>query len=599
LIKLSDYVIQRLAQEVRHVFFLPGGGCMHLVDSLGRCDAIERVCNLHEQACAVAADAYGQYTNHLGVALVTTGPGGTNAITGVAGAWLESTPCLIVSGQVKRADMVGARGVRQMGFQEIDIVRVAAPITKYAVTITEPESIRYHLDKAIYLAQHGRPGPAWLDIPLDVQAAQIDETTLRAFDPAEVASPRDHTLLAQVSQTIELLNHSERPIILVGNGVRSAKATDLFLELIESLGIPVLTTWKMLDVLPEAHRLYVGRPGMVGQRGANFAQQNSDWLLTIGARLDLGQTGYTHSTFARAAKKIMVDVDPAEIGKMMMPIDVPICADAGDFLREFLRQIKRVTLTERTSWLARCQAWKARYPIILPEYWQEKNGVSNYALLQVLAEEMADGDLLVPGSSGACSEVTAQAFQMLHQIRTFGCHGLGPMGFGVPASIGGCLASGRQRTVCIDGDGGFQMNIQELETIRRLNLPIKFFILNNDGYASIRATQQNYFAGRYVGSHPASGLTLPDTCRVASAYGLSTAQISSHDHLRARVRETLDRAGPVICDVKITPNQATAPRLSSMQKPDGSMVSKPLEDLVPFLERDEFLANMIIPPLDE
>jgi acetolactate synthase-1/2/3 large subunit len=598
LIKLSDYVIQRIAQEVRHLFFLPGGGCMHLVDSLGRCKEIEHISNLHEQACAIAADAYGQYTNHLGVALVTTGPGGTNTITGVAGAWLESTPCLFVSGQVKRADMVGSRGTRQMGFQEIQIVRIVSSITKYAVTVTEPESIRYHLDKAIYLAQQGRRGPVWIDIPLDVQAAQIDETALRAFDPGEVESLPDHELLArQVRQTIELLNQSERPVILVGNGVRSAQAIDLFLSLIEQLNIPVLTTWKMLDTLPEAHRLYIGRPGMVGQRAANFAQQNSDWLLTIGARLDLGQTGYTHPTFARAAKKIMVDIDPAEIGKMAMPIDVPICGDAGAFLAEFLRQLDRVAPKDRASWLARCREWKTRYPVILPEYWHEKKGVNNYVLLQVLAEEMADGDLLVPGSSGACSEVTAQAFQMQHRIRTFGCHGLGPMGFGVPASIGACIASGRRRTICIDGDGGFQMNIQELETIRRLSLPIKFFILNNDGYGSIRATQQAYFAGRYVGANPASGLTFPDTLKIADAYGLGRAQILNHEQIRARVRAVLDQNGPVICDVKITPHQVTAPRVTSRQMPDGSMVSNPLEDLWPLLERDEFLANMLVPPI--
>ena len=598
--KLSDYVIGRVAEEVGHVFMLAGGGCMHLVDSVGRCRDLEHVCNLHEQACAIAADAYGQYTNNLGVALVTTGPGGTNTLTGVAAAWLESTPCLVISGQVKRADLSTGRGVRQMGFQEINIVDIVRPITKRAVTVTEPSTIKYHLEKALYLARHGRPGPVWIDIPLDVQAAEIDETELKKFDPGEIANPFDPDLLKrQVNNTIQLLNQAERPVILVGNGVRLAKGIDDFLELIEILQVPVLTTWKAIDFLPEDHPLYLGRPGAVGQRGANFAQQNSDWILILGARLDLGQTGYNHRNFARAAKKIMVDVDPAEIRKMDTTIDVPVCADARDFIQEVIRQRDLIVPRDRSTWWARCREWKAKYPVVLPEYWEDEQGVNNYVLADVLSDEMSGDDLLVPGSSGACSELTMQAIRVKPGMRIFNSQGLGAMGFGIPASIGGCVASGRKRTVCIDGDGGFQLNIQELETVKRLNLPIKFFVLNNDGYASIRATQRNYFDGRYVGSSPESGLTLPDTLKIASAYGLSTMQIEDHRHIRERVRQVLEQDGPVVCDVKISPNQVTAPRLSSMQRADGSMVSKPLEDLWPFLEREEFLANMVIPPLDE
>lgn len=598
--KLSDYVIARVAQEVRHIFLLPGGGCMHLVDSVGRNRDLEFVCNLHEQASAIAAEAYGQYTNHLGAALVTTGPGGTNTITGVAGAWLDSTPCLFVSGQVKRADLATGRGVRQMGFQEIGIVDIVRPITKYAVTVTEPRAIRYHLEKALHLARSGRPGPAWLDIPLDVQAAEVDLADLPAFDPQEVAAPAAPERLAeQVSRAIDLLNQAERPVILVGNGVRLAQAQAEFLELCEWLQVPVLTTWKALDLLPDDHPLYVGRPGAVGQRGANFAQQNADFILTVGARLDLGQTGYNHANFARVARKVMVDIDAAEIAKMQTPIDVPVCADARAFLQEMLRQRGRVAPRERSAWLARCQEWKRRYPVILPEYWQEREGVNLYVLVDVLADALQPGDLLIPGSSGACSEVTLQAWRSRPGVRVFNTPGLGAMGFGVPASLGGCLAAGRARTVCIDGDGGFHMNSQELETIRRLGLPIKFFVLNNAGYASIRATQQAYFQGRLVASSFDSGLTLPDIRRIAEAYGVATDVIMNHEQIRETVRRVLERPGPVVCEVQVTPNQTTAPRLSSYQRADGTMASRPLEDLWPFLPREEFYANMVIPPLPE
>jgi acetolactate synthase-1/2/3 large subunit len=601
MIKLSDYVIQFVVNlGVKHIFLLPGGGCMHLIDSVGRNPDLQFICNLHEQTCAIAADAYGQYTNKLGVALVTTGPGGTNTITGLAAAWLDSTPCLFISGQVKRADLAAPHEVRQMGFQEINIVKLVSPITKYAVMVTEPNEIRYHLEKATYLARTGRPGPVWVDIPLDVQATMIEEEELARFDPHEVETPADPAALQhQVSATIDLLNRSDRPVILAGNGIRLAKGQTEFLRLIELLKIPILTTWKAIDFVPETHELFAGRPGIVGQRGANFVQQNADCFLAIGARLDYGQIGYSHSVFARAAKKIMVDIDPAEIRKMMTPIDVPIHADAKAFLEEFLRQAVKLADKDRSAWLKRCKEWQARYPVVLPEYWQDKNYVNQYVLIDVLADEMSDGDLLIPGSSGACCEATMQAFRMKEGIRSFYTPGLGAMGFGVPASIGGCIASGGRRTVCIDGDGGFHMNCRELEVVRRLNLPIKFFVLNNQGYGSIRATQRNYFEGHYVASDAKSGLTLPDTIRVAQAYGIPTRKLLNHTDLRQRVKEVLATEGPVVCDVMVPPDQATAPRLSSAQRADGSMISKPLEDLWPFLDRQEFLANMIIPPLEE
>lgn len=599
--KLSDFVMDFVADlGVKDVFMLPGGGCMHLLDSLGRSPRLRFICNLHEQASAVAAEAYAQYTNNMGVALVTTGPGGTNTITGVAGAWLDSTPCLFISGQVKRTDCVGDRGVRQMGFQEINIVKVVGSLTKYAVTIVDPESVRYHLEKAVYLARSGRPGPVWIDIPLDIQAAMIDEGKLSGFDPREVAVTDDSAALRrQISDTIQLLNQSERPVILAGNGIRLSNAYDKFLQLIELLRIPVLTTWKTIDFIPETHALYCGRPGSIGQRGANFTQQNSDLLISIGARLDYGQTGYTHKNFARAAKKVMVDIDSTEIKKMMTPIDVPVPADAGAFIREFLQQANKLAVKDRSSWLARCKAWQAKYPVILSRYREEKEYVNHYMLIDALSEEMTGNDLLVPGSSGASSEVSMQAFRVKEGMRIFNTEGLGSMGFGVPAAIGGCIASGGKRTVCIDGDGGFHMNSQELEVVKRLKLPIKYFILNNDGYGSIRTTQRNYFQGRYVASNPESGLTLPDIRKIGEAYGIRTFQLRNHADLLKKVREILDADGPAVTEVMVSPDQYTAPKLSSYAKQDGTMVSRPLEDLWPFLDRKEFEANMIIPSLTE
>jgi len=573
---------------------------MHLVDSVGRNHDITYICNLHEQAAAIAADAYGQYTNNLGVALVTTGPGGTNTITGVAAAWLDSTACLFISGQVKRADLVGERGVRQMGFQEINIVKLVESVTKYAVTVTEPNSIRYHLEKAVYLAQTGRPGPVWIDIPLDVQAAMVEESELAGFNSSEADIPTDSVLLRQqVNASIELFNESQRPVLLVGNGVRLAKGQAEFLRLIEILKAPVLTTWRAIDFLPETHWLFAGRPGAVGQRGANFTQQNADYLLIIGARMDLGQTGYNHQNLARAAKKVMVDIDATEICKMMTPIDIPVNADARAFLEEFLRRSNKIIPKDRSSWLKKCKDWQARYPVVSPEYWHERKYVNHYVLIDVLSDEMSAGDLLIPGSSGACCEATMQAFRMKQGIRSFYTPGLGAMGFGVPAAIGGCIASGGRRTVCIDGDGGFHMNSRELEVVKRLNLPIKFFVLNNQGYGSIRFTQRNYFGGHFVASDIQSGLTLPDISKIGQAYGIATRRLLNHTDIRREVREVLETEDPVVCEVMVSPDQVTIPRLSSMQQPDGSILSKPLEDLWPFLDRQEFLSNMIIPPLEE
>ena len=595
MIKLSDYVIQFIEQRgVKDIFLLPGGGCIHLVDSIGK-SSVNFICNLHEQACSIAADAYGQYTNNLGVCLVTTGPGGTNAMTGLAAAWLDSTPMLVLSGQVQKKDMINRRGTRQIGFQEIDMVSVVKPLTKYAATIVEPTLVRYHLEKAVYLATHGRPGPVWVDIPLDVQAAQIDETSLVGYTPEKKITPN---INKQVSRIIEALNRSERPAILAGNGIRLGGAIDAFEELAEILKIPVLLTWKAIDFMEEEHPLFVGRPGGVGQRGANFSQQNSDFLMCIGARLDHGQTAYQHKFFARGATKVIVDVDENEINKLEMDIAYPMAVDAGEFIDEMLRQKDKIN-TNATAWLTQCKEWQKRYPVILSEYWDEKEHVNNYVFIDALSDVAPEGSLIVPGSSGGCSEVTMQAFRMKKDMRMFNSEGLGPMGFGIAAAIGACVGASRQETICIDGDGGFIMNIQELETVKRLNLPIKFFVLNNNGYVSIRNTQNTHFDGNLVASGESSGLSLPSLEKNAAVYGIPYYRIETPQHIHAYIQDVVNTPGPVICEVMLPTTHVTAPKTSVYKKADGSFSARPMEDLAPFLDREEFRSNMFIGVIDE
>jgi acetolactate synthase-1/2/3 large subunit len=607
--KLSDTMMQFVAdQGVRHVFLVTGGGAMHLNESLARCKALEPVCNSHEQASAICAEAYAKATNALGVAMVTTGPGGTNAVTGVAGAWLDSTPVLFISGQVKRPDrMFDAEGkplgMRQLGVQEVDIVSIVRPITKYAVTVLDPNTIRYHMEKAVYLARTGRPGPVWIDVPLDVQASPIEDfAALPGFDPAEEGTKAPETatdLQEQVRQTILALNKSERPLLFAGNGIRLALAEKEFHELRKLLNIPIAATWCAADLVPSDEPLYVGRPGSVAARGANFALQNCDFLLALGVRLDFAITGYAPDKLAREAHKTVVDIDAAELAKLHPHIDQPVCADARAFLTEMLRQLAAIEPRDRSAWDGRCAEWKHRYPVVTEEHRDPATLVSIYHLAEVIGTETKANDQLVSGSSGAGIEIFLLACPTRTGQRIYHTAGLGSMGFGLPMSIAVSIAAGRRQTICVDGDGGFQFNIQELETVARLNLPIKFFVLNNDGYASIRASQKNYFGEASIGCDDQTGLSVPNLSKIAESYGIQSAVIADQRNLREDVRRVLDMAGPVLCDVRVIPDETRAPRLSSAQRPDGSFVSKPLEDLWPFLDRKEFLANMIVKPLEE
>lgn len=592
LVKVSDYIIKFINEKmsVKHVFILSGGGWMHMLNSLGENKNIDYICTLHEQGAAIAAEAYGQYTNNIGVAIVTTGPGGTNAITGVTAAWIDSTPMMVISGQVKRADMIGDKGIRQMGPQEVDIVPIVKPITKYAVSVLEPKEIRYHLEKAYHLATTGRKGPVWLDIPLDVQGAMVDEYSLEGFIPEkEKKIVPDFSI--NLEKTIELINNSKKPVILAGNGIHLAGVKDEFIKLAEKLDIPILTTWKTIDFIEQEHRLFAGRPGSIASRGANFTLQNADLLITIGARMDLPQTAFNHKNFGKNAKKVIVDIDENEINKMQMDIDVKFVADAKDFVLGLAKNLEKITY-KNNGWIEKCNELKNKYPVTLPEFFEQKEYVNTYVLLDALSKQMSENDMLVPGSSGSCSEVSCQAFKTKKGQVVLNNQGLGSMGFGLPASIGACIASGGRKTICVNGDGGFMMNIQELETVRRLNLPIKFFILNNDGYGSIRNMQNAHFKGLYVGSGRTSGVTLPDMQKVASAFEIPSCVIKNQQNIEAEVKKVLDSKGPFICEVMISPEQQTQPRVSSIKLEDGSMMSKPIEDMWPFLAQEEIENNM-------
>lgn len=597
--KLSDYVIKYLEQlNVKHMFMLPGGGAMHLNDSLGKSEKIQYVVCLHEQACAIAAEAYARVTNQPGLLMVTTGPGGTNALTGVAAAYIESTPMIVISGQVKMMDQIRDQGIRQQGMQELDIVSIVKPITKYAVMVTKPEEIRYHLDRAVYEATTGRKGPVWLDLPLDIQAMQIDEESLIGWQPetsdAQDVQAADAALERQVLQVIEKLNHAKRPVLLAGNGIRLAEAIPEFEKLVDVLGIPMLTTWNGIDLIEEDHPLFFGRPGGMGQRYANFVQQNSDFFLSIGARMNLLQTGYNFDGFAREAVKVMVDIDENELHKINVRPQIAVCADAKTFIRCMLKHADKIEKHDHSEWIAYARRMKEKYPVVLKKYWEQQDAVNTYALLDVITEQMSDNDIYVSGSSGTCIDVSMQTFRVKKGQRVFATKGLASMGFGVPATIGACLAGNRRRTVCVNGDGGFQMNIQELETIHRLNLPIKIFVLNNHGYAQIHATQKNIFAGHYVACDEASHLTLSPISDVAAAYRLKTVQIYHNDELKEKVHEVLTYDGPVICEVFVPIDLSAFPKQVSYKRSDGQMESLPLEYMNPMLPEEEMAENMLI-----
>jgi acetolactate synthase-1/2/3 large subunit len=599
MIKVSDYIVKRLARYgVKHVFMITGGGAMHLNDSVGKCEDIEYICNHHEQASSIGAEGYARTSGKPAVVVVTSGPGGTNTLTGVIGQWLDSVPVLYLSGQVKQETTIESCrqiGLRQLGDQEINITDIVRPVTKFAAFVKNPRDIRYLIEKSFYIATHGRPGPVWLDIPLDVQGAMIDEDALLGYDEREeTVLPDDELIRKQVGQVVEHLKRAERPVFLAGQGIRISGSQHLFLSTVERLGIPVVSSFCGFDLISSDHALFMGRIGTVGNRSGNFTLQNADLLLSVGSRNNIRQISYNWSSYARAAKKIIVDIDAAELNKPTVRPDISIHSDAGVFLKELQLQLQGTGLPQWTSWIQWCRERKMKYSAVLPEHRRSDDLVNPYFFIETLTELMDENALVVAGNGTACV-VLFQAGRVKRGQRMFWNSGCASMGYDLPAAIGACFANGKKDVVCLAGDGSLQMNIQELQTIAHYKLPIKLFVLSNSGYISIRQTQDAFFESRYVGCDSCSGVSFPDIEKLAEAYGLPGQVISSHHRLRDNIKAVLTAAGPQVCDVRLSANYKFEPKLSSERKPDGKIVSKALEDMYPFLDRDEFKSNMLIP----
>ncbi len=620
--KLSDYVIRFLADlGIRHIFYVSGGGAMHLNDSLGRNKQIEGVCMLHEQGASIAAEAYARISESYGACLVTSGPGGTNAVTGLAGAYYDSTPVIFLSGQVKRDDLVGNQRIRQFGIQETDILSIVKSITKYAVQIQQPEDIRYEMEKAAAIAKAGRPGPVWVDIPLDIQASRIEPGELRPYriEPEEQIQqaqtvsqqePGEEQNSAvngcqtnegqqndtqtdtrqpdkRIGQVFDLLHKAERPLVLLGNGIRLAGAVDEAREFYEALGAPVVTSWNGVDLIEDGHPLFYGRPGSVGHRHANFIQQNADLVLTIGSRLNLLSTGYNYDNFLGNATHIMVDIDENEMHKKSVHPDLEVVCDAKYFLLKMLEKKDELYTVQDKRWIAYCNDMRERYPVFIPEAKPREGYVSTYRLVDEVSRQMTGEDIYQFTSSGTSVDIAMKVFRVKRGQRAFLTKGLAAMGFDIPACIGSCIASGGRRTVCVTGDGSAAMNLQELEVIRRRNLPVKLFITDNGGYSMIYGSQNGNFKGRLAGCTPESGLTLPDMGKAAKAFGIKSLSLDSEADLESVVAEALGYDGPVVCRVRADIEQKIVPRQANYMKEDGQMASRPLDDMAPLLDREE------------
>lgn len=595
--KLSDYVAEKLVEfGIRHVFMVTGGGAMHLNHSFGTNKNLDCIFNHHEQACAIAAESYYRLNNELAVANVTSGPGGTNAITGVYGAFVDSIGMLIISGQVKIETTVRSTGLplRQYGDQELDIEELVRPITKYCVMVTDPKTIRYHLEKAIYLAKSGRPGPCWLDIPLDVQSAQIDPAAQIGFDPSEADEGWNRDDLDQVSREIlEKIKNAKRPVIYAGSGIRASGEYKSFLAMVEKLGIPVVTAWNVHDAIWDTHPYYAGRPGTVGDRGGNFVTQNADLLLILGSRLNIRLVSYNWKSFAREAYKIWVDIDEVELKKPTVIPDMPVHADLKVLLPKLATANYSGPTESHNEWMRWAKERNIKYPAVLPEYW-ENELINPYCFTQTLFESFDEDQIVVAGNATA-SVAGYQAAKIKKGQRLWTNSGSATMGYDLPAAIGAYKASGGNDIVCLTGDGSIMMNLQELQTIAGNQYPIKIFILNNSGYVSIFQTHRNFFNGVEVGGGPTSGVNFPNFEKLSMAFDIPYIRCENHEGMQYAIRKTLDEKGPAVCEVMIDKNVKFAPKLGAKVLPDGKIVSPPLEDLSPFLSREELASNMIIP----
>lgn len=605
--RLADYVADFLVKHgVTDVFSVVGGGAMHLNDALGHKEGLKVTYNHHEQACAIAAEAYARLDNRIAAVCVTTGPGGTNALTGVVGGWLDSIPMFIISGQVRYdttaryALQFTGTPLRSMGDQEYDIVKSVAPMTKYAVMIEDPKTILYHLEKAWHLATTGRPGPVWIDIPVNYQGGYIETEELEGYDPAADDANLPPAVNEDTIHTVlEKIQNAKRPVFHAGYGIRLSGGYEAFRSVAKKLNIPIVTYWNAVDLIEDDNPLYCGRAGNMGDRPGNWAIQNADLILAVGTRISIRQVGYNWKTWAREAEVIMVDIDPAEMKKPTLHVEMPIWADAKEFLTKLDVAAKEPVNTEE-AWLKTCQRWKNEYPVVLPRHWEENGETANvYAFVRYLSNQLPENSLTAV-SNGACCVVGNQAYVIQKGSRMANNSAIASMGYGLPAAIGTCIGGGRKQTICLEGDGSIMMNLQELQTVLTNKLPIKLFLINNSGYHSIRITQTNLFNKKFVGIGEQSGdLSFPEFKKIAKAFGYRYFSAHSNKEMMSVVDEVLTLDGPVFCEIFTDTKQVWEPKSSTKRLPDGTLVSPPLEDLAPFLPREELEKQMFIPMVDE
>lgn len=610
-IRLADYVADFLSSRgVTDCFTVVGGGAMHLNDAFGHHSKIKCTYNHHEQASAIAAESYARLNNRIAALCVTTGPGGTNAITGVVGGWLDSIPMFVISGQVRydttaryASNFTGGLPLRAVGDQEFDITKSVGCMCKYAEMLEKPEDIRYMLEKAWHLANTGRKGPVWIDIPVNYQGMTIETDGLRGYDSSE-----DDALLPPevseetVNEIIELLRNAKRPVIYAGGGIRLSGGYESFKKLVLKLGVPVVTYWNSIDVIESDHPLYCGRAGNMGDRAGNFAVQNADVLLCIGTRISIRQVGYNWQSWAREAKVIMVDIDPAEFKKPTIHVDMPVFADAKDFIEKMLSAAEKEqrTVFESDFWTEKCRYWREHYPVVLPRQREENGKTANvYAFVEKLSNALPENSLTAV-SNGACCVVGHQCWNIKNGSRFIINSAIASMGYGLPAAVGLCIAGGRRETVCLEGDGSIMMNLQELQTIVTNRLPVKVFLINNSGYHSIRITQSNLFSEHCkVGIGPESGdLSFPEFSKIAAAFDMPYFCAHSNAEAEKAIEAALAAPGFAFCEIFTDTAQVWEPKSSAKRLPDGSLVSPPLEDLAPFLPREEVLENLFVKPVD-
>lgn len=586
--RVADYVVEFLVERgIQDVFLVSGGGIMYLTDAVGLNPKLHYYCNYHEQAAVVAAEGYARVRNGVGACLVTTGPGAANAISALPGAFVDSIPLLVIAGNVKRELIADFEKLRQLGPQEANTVAMARPVTKYATSVRDPQTIRYEMEYAYAQATSGRPGPVFVEIPVDVQGASIDPQELNGYTASEKSADK---LAEKVAHVLTLVRRARRPILICGNGVHRAGAQEQLRSLLDRLRIPIALPLTAKDIIEEDHPLNIGIFGTAGQRRANFAIQNSDCVMAIGAGLNVQKIGFNAQGFAPKAYKIIVDIDEAQLKHQILQADLALQADAGDFITEMLTQLEAAPSSAPSRWLNACASWKARYPLMERQYSDDPEHVNSYAFYDRLADALSPDDVIVTGDAlDVCS--LFQAFRVKRGQRTL-ISGWGAMGWCLPLAVGACVGHGSQRVICVTGDGSFQFNSQELLTISHYRLPVKIFVFNNRGYSNIRGTQESFFEGRYVGADHGSGVGNPDYYKLALAYGMGYSCIGTNPELECGIRSFLVQPGPALCELNISPEQRISPKASAFRRPDGTFESRPLEDMAPFLPREEVWENM-------